>query len=46
MRLRKEFAKRNQKSVSVKVQEMEYADWNPAARMVLLVIALGQRVNE
>jgi hypothetical protein len=46
MRLRKEFAKKNQKSVSVKVQEMEYADWNPTARMTLLVIALGQRVNE
>jgi hypothetical protein len=46
MRLRKEFAKKNQKSVSVKVQEMEYADWNPTARMTLLVIALGQRINE
>lgn len=45
-RLRKEFAKKNQKSISVKVQEMEYADWNPTTRMTLLVIALGQRVNE
>jgi hypothetical protein len=46
MRLRKEFAKKNQKSVSIKVQEMEYADWNPTARMTLLVIALGARINE
>jgi hypothetical protein len=46
MRLRKEFAKKNQKSVSIKVQEMEYADWNPTARLTLLVIALGARVNE
>jgi hypothetical protein len=46
MRLRKEFAKKNIKSVPVKVQEMEYADWNPTARMTLLVIALGQRSNE
>lgn len=45
-RLRKEFAAKKQKSVSIKVQEMEYADWNPTARMTLLVIALGQRVNE
>lgn len=45
-RLRKEFAAKNQKSVSIKVQEMEYEDWNPTARMTLLVIALGQRVNE
>ena len=46
MRLRKEFTKKNIKSVPIKIQEMEYADWNPTARMTLLVIALGHRVNE
>lgn len=42
-KLKKKFGK---KSLPIRVQESSLYDWNPGARMTLLVIALGQRVNE
>jgi hypothetical protein len=42
--IRKALAKK-ERSLSIKVQESDLYDWDSTARMTLLVIALGQRVN-
>jgi len=44
-RMRKAQAKKDM-SISIQVQESDLYDHNPTARFLLLVIALGQRVNE
>ena len=44
-KLNKQYHKKN-KTLKIKIQEMEYCDWNPTARMLLLVIASGHRTNE
>jgi hypothetical protein len=33
-------------SLPIRIMESELFDWNPTARMTLLVIAMGQRTNE
>jgi hypothetical protein len=43
--LKKAVAKKS-KSLSIRIQESDLYDWDSTARMTLLVIALGQRVNE
>ena len=42
---RKQFGKQD-KSLPILIQESDLYDWNHTARMILLVIALGQRTNE
>jgi hypothetical protein len=44
-RMRKARAKKDM-SISIQVQESALYDHNPTARFLLLIIALGQRVNE
>jgi hypothetical protein len=43
--LKKEM-RRNTKSLRIKIQESDLYDWDTTARMTLLVIELGKRINE